>query len=126
MAPGFQLANESAPIAKGLTAKTDELLSKISLTFARLTMNELRLTDPEPGLWARVPRRRRSYMRHWRLPGSTANLVVCLFAKNLRASVRQHRSNEHAIALVVRCDRRAPADFSQKAKHPWRQDTGSG
>jgi hypothetical protein len=31
MAPGFQLANESTPIAKGLTAKTDELLSKTSL-----------------------------------------------------------------------------------------------
>ena len=28
VAPCFQLANEPAPIAKGLTAKTDELLSK--------------------------------------------------------------------------------------------------
>jgi hypothetical protein len=30
VAPGFQLANESKAIAKGLTAKTDELLSKTS------------------------------------------------------------------------------------------------
>jgi hypothetical protein len=31
VAPGFQLANESKAIAKGLTAKTDELLSKTSI-----------------------------------------------------------------------------------------------
>jgi len=54
-------------------------------------MNELRLTDSEPGLWARVPRRRRSCTRHWRLPGSRAKLVVRWIAKNLRASVRRHR-----------------------------------
>ena len=30
VAPGIQLANESRSIAKGLTAKTDELLSKTS------------------------------------------------------------------------------------------------
>ena len=32
VAPGFQLANEAAATAKGLTAKTDELLSKTSLS----------------------------------------------------------------------------------------------
>ena len=31
MAPGFQLGDESHPIAKGLTSKTDKLLSKICL-----------------------------------------------------------------------------------------------
>src|SRR5262245_60440097 len=46
-------------------------------------MNELRLTDPEPGLWARVPRQRRSCTRYWRLPGSRANLVVRWIAKEL-------------------------------------------
>src|SRR5262245_16152236 len=50
-------------------------------------MNELRLTDREPKLWARVPRQRRSCTRYWRLPGSRANLVVRWIAKNLRASV---------------------------------------
>ena len=34
MAPGFQLHSKTRPIAKGLTSKTDELLSKMSYSFS--------------------------------------------------------------------------------------------